>query len=50
MNFINENKNTIIVEWATRFGKTEIKEKSFLWLKIFICFNYRLYFVPRPFP
>jgi hypothetical protein len=27
LNFINENKNTIIVEWATRFGRTDFKEK-----------------------
>ncbi len=27
MSFINENKNTVIVEWALRFGKTEFKEK-----------------------
>ena len=28
LNFINENKNTVIVEWATRFGRTDFKEKK----------------------
>ena len=27
LNFINENKDTVIVEWATRFGRTDFKEK-----------------------
>ena len=27
LNFINENKDTVIVEWATRFGRTDLKEK-----------------------
>lgn len=26
LRFINENKNTVIVEWAMRFGRTDFKE------------------------